>query len=889
MKIDFQKCIKNVWLDVAMVVMCLCISFAYFYEPIAQGLVLGGHDSDAAMLQGREQQEYRNTHGGETTRWTGAMFSGMPTYQMAPSYGATDALGQISRLYGLGQTGVMLYLFAYLLGFYIMMRAFNFKPYLAALGAVVWAFSSYFFIIIAAGHIWKVMTLAYIPPTIAGIVLCLRGKLMWGAAVTALFTAFQILSNHVQMTYYFLFVIGLIAAAYGIQAFRRKGAPDDALGQNTLSPRRWLRAMAVVLVAGMLGVAANLPNLYHTYTYAKHTMRGGSELTAQKTEDNTQANGEETTAGGLNYDYITQWSYGVDETLTLLIPDFKGGGTGQAVTQENVYDEPQSSLYNYMGVVQQTAADFEAGHPGQANPVKTLPGYNKYWGNQPFTVGPVYVGAFVCLLFILGLFIVRGPMKWALAGATILSLLFAWGHNSPWLTHFFVDHLPMYDKFRTVSSALVIAEFTIPLLALLALARVLQMRGDLLRCRRGQIGLGVATALTAGVCLVLWLIPWLVGTPLSADEASTMNYLASVDPDFASEYSSLIAGMRQSVISASAGRSLLVIVICAIPVALVLLVKQIPSWTVCAAVAAGCLVDMWMVNKHYLNTDNFSDPYVRTETLGGKSHADEQILADKSYYRVLDLHVNTFNDNSAGYWHHNIGGYHPAKLRRYQDVISHCLNKEKDRLYGALQIKEGDNIPTVVGGDSICPVLNMLNMKYLILPNEQTGTVAAINPSAGGAGWFVERLDFVKGANAEMAALKRLDTKRAAVADEQFRSQLEGSPLGSGEVTNTSYEANELHYDIRSDKGGLVVFSEIYYPGWTATIDGQPAELGRVNYILRALKVPAGSHKVVMTFKPTSVKATNTIAFVALGLIIVVFVGALVLAIRKSSEKQNKQ
>lgn len=881
MKIDIKKWMERSWLDAAMVVLFVAVSFAYFHEPVAQGLVLGGHDTDAAMLQGREQQEYRNTHDGETTRWTGAMFSGMPTYQIAPSYGATDALAQISRLYGLGQTGAVLYLLAYLLGFYIMMRAFNFKPYLAALGAVVWAFSSYFFIIIAAGHIWKVMTLAYIPPTIAGIVLCLRGKLMWGAAVTALFTAFQVLSNHVQMTYYFLFVMGLIVVAYGIQALRRRGAPDDALGQDTLSPRRLIKATAVVVAAGLLGVAANLPNLYHTYTYAKHTMRGGSELTAGKTEDKTQADGEETAAGGLNYDYITQWSYGVDETMTLLIPDFKGGGTGQAVTQENVYDEPQSSLYNYMGMVQQAAADFEAGHPGQSNPVKTLPGANKYWGNQPFTVGPVYVGAFVCLLFILGLFIVRGPMKWALSGATILSLFFAWGHNSPWLTHFFVDHLPMYDKFRTVSSALVIAEFTMPLLALLALAKVLQMRGDLLRCRRGQIGLGVAATLTAGVCLVLWLLPSLAGTPLSADEASTMNYLASVDPDFASGYGSLIAGIRHGVISASAGRSLLVIVLCAIPVAIALFVRKMPSWTVCAAVAAVCLVEMWMVNKQYLSTDNFSDPYVRTETLGGKSYADEQILADKGYYRVLDLHVNSFNDNSASYWHHNIGGYHAAKLRRYQDVISRCLTREKERLYGALQIKEGDSIPTLAGGDSICPVLNMLNMKYLILPDKQTGTVAAVNPSANGAGWFVERLDFVKGADAEMAALERLDTRHAAVADEQFRSQLEGSPLGSGEVTNTGYEANELHYDIRSDKGGLVVFSEVYYPGWTATIDGQPAELGRVNYILRALKVPAGSHKVVMTFKPTSVKATNTIAFVALGLIVVLFVGALALAVRK--------
>ncbi|MGN1353362.1 MAG: YfhO family protein [Alloprevotella sp.] len=882
MKIDFLKWIKNSWLDAAMVALFMLISFAYFYEPVSQGLVLGGHDTDAGILQGREQQEYRLAHDGETTRWTGAMFSGMPTYQIAPSYDATDALGQISRIYGLGQTGVVLYVLAYLLGFYIMMRAFNFKPYLAALGAVVWAFSSYFFIIIAAGHIWKVMTLAYIPPTIAGIVLCYRGKLVWGAAVTALFTAFQVLSNHVQMTYYFLFVMGLIVVAYGIQALRRKDAPDDALTTNGLSLKRWLKATAVIVVAGMMGVVANLPNLYHTYTYAKHTMRGGSELSAGKAEQTATMGGEEAAAGGLDYDYITQWSYGVDETMTLLIPNFKGGGTGQAVTQENVYDEPQSSLYNYMGMAQQAAAEYEAEHPGGNNPVKTLPGANLYWGNQPFTVGPVYVGAFVCLLFILGLFIVRGPMKWALAGATLISLLFAWGHNNPWLTHFFVDHLPMYNKFRTVSSALVIAEFTMPLLAMLALVKALRMRGELLRSRRGQIGLGVAATLTAGVCMVLWIVPSAAGSVLSADEASTMNYLASVYPDFASEYGSLIEGIRHGVISASAGRSLLVILLCAIPVVVAMFVKKMPSWAVCAGVGVVCLAEMWAVNKQYLNTDNFSDPYVRAETFGAKTYADEQILKDESYYRVLDLHVSSFNDNTASYWHHNIGGYHAAKLQRYQDVIGRCLRKEIGRLGNALQVKEGEEMPMVAGGDSICPVLNMLNMKYLILSNNQTGTMAAVNPAANGAGWFVEKIDFVKGADAEMAALERLDTKHAAVADEQFRTQLDGSPLGAGEVVHTSYEANELHYDIRSDKGGLVVFSEIYYPGWTATIDGQPAELGRVNYVLRALKVPAGNHKVVMTFKPSSVNTTNTIAFVALGLIVALFVGGLGLAIKKS-------
>ena len=871
----FKKYGRSIAMDAAMVVLFLLISFVYFQTPVTQGMELGGHDSDAAMYQGREQADYRASHGGETSRWTNSMFSGMPTYQIAPSYSATQFLAHISDIYNLGTKGALCYVFVFLLGFYVMLRAFNFRPYLAALGAIVWAFSSYFFIIIAAGHIWKVMTLAYIPPTIGGLILCYRGRLLWGGAVTALFTAMQVLSNHVQMTYYFLFVMALIVVAYGIQALRRK---EDGLGEK-LNPQRWLKATGVIIVAGLLGVAANLPNLYHTYDYAKHTMRGGSELTPLSAAKQTTAASEANASkGGLDYDYITQWSYGIDETMTLLIPDFKGGGTKQAITEENVYDEPYSTVYQYSA----QAGRYLSEHPAEAAQVNALPGQNQYWGDQPFTVGPVYVGAFICFLFIFGLFVVRGPLKWALTAATIISLLFAWGHNVPGVTHFLIDHLPMYNKFRTVSSALVIAEFTMPLLGMLALVRCLRHR-DLLTSRRGKIGFGVATVFTVGLCLIFWLAPTAFGSLLSADEMSTMNLLAKAgafDQSFLSDYTAAVNTMRGAVLSASALRSLIVLVVCGAILWLGMRLKQVPAWATCGALALVALFDMWSVNRRYLNDDNFSDPEVRAENMAQKTPADAQILADKDPdYRVLSYIVgNPFSENSTSYWHKNIGGYHAAKLQRYQDLIDRHLQQEYAAFAQALS-QTGD--VSALNLDSLVPVLNMLNAKYFIISKDH----AVMNPAANGHGWFVGKLNFVKGADAEMAGLTNLDTKHAAVADEQFRSQLDGSALSGGSVTLTSYEPNELHYDIQSDKGGVVVFSEVYYPGWTATIDGQEAEVGRVNYVLRALKVPAGKHQVVLAFHPTSVSTTNTIAYVAIIAILALLVAALVFSLKNKKNK----
>lgn len=852
-----QSIFKKIQADLLVVLIFLAVSVAYFISPLSEGLVLGGHDSVAAVGLGQEQKEYRATHGGETTRWSNAIFSGMPTYQTAPTYSATDTVSALSQIYGLG-TGhwfpAISYLFLYLLGFYILLRAFNFKPYLAALGAVLWAFSSYFMIIIAAGHIWKVMTLAFIPPTIGGLILCYRGKYLWGAAVTALFTAFQVMSNHMQMTYYFLFVMLFLVIAYFV----------DAIVRHKLGS--WLKATAVLAVAGVLGVAANLPNIYHTYEYAKESMRGKAELTPQPAAKGETAQKQ---TDGLDRDYITMWSYGIDETLTLLVPDYKGGGSQSILDRDGVEDLPgYDDFYQCAG---QTQAAMQ-----QANIQAYPPGVQLYWGDQPFTVGPVYIGAFVCFLFILGLFYVKGPVKWGLLAATLLSLLFAWGKNIG-VTDFFIDHLPMYAKFRTVSSALVIAEFTMPLLAVLCLYEISRnkqlfnltsWKGAPL-CKR--IGLPVASVLTLGLSLLLWVAPGVAGDCISTADMQTFDMMrqAGFPADLIGRYMAAITSMHHAILSADALRSACIIVL-GMLVLWAYATDKLKGWMCCSLLALICLADLWQIDKRYLNDDSFTDETTQSEGFA-KSPADARILQDKSYYRVLNLSTggSPFNEttNATSYYHHSIGGYHAAKLHRYQDLIDRQLNAEIQHLADAINNAEGDM--TRVPGDSVAAVLNMLNTKYIMFGKQANQVIE--NPYANGNGWFVRQLNFVKNADAEMAALGKLDTKHVAVADEKFRSTLEGTALDSGSVSLQQYAPNDLKYTVESAKGGLVVFSEIYYPGWTVTIDGKPAELGRVNYVLRALKVPAGKHEVQMTFRPASITITNTIAYVALLLVVALF------------------
>ena len=819
-----KKCLP----DVIVVALFAVLAFAYFYPADIEGRILYRHDSAAGKGMGQEISEYRQQTG-ETSRWTNSLFGGMPTYQIAPAYNSGKVLDQVANAYHLWLPDYVWYLFAYLLGFYILLRAFDFRQCLAALGAIVWAFSTYFLIIIAAGHYWKVMALAYLPPMIAGMVLAYKGKYLWAFVVTAIFAALEVQANHVQMTYYFLFPIAFIVIAYLVDAIRDKRLAHFA------------KATATCAAAALVGVSLNLSNLYHTWEYSKESMRGKSELVKKNSANQTNS--------GLDRDYITQWSYGVDETLTLLIPNAKGGASVPMVMSETAMEHADN---NYLPLYQQIG---------------------QYWGEQPGTSGPVYVGAFVMFLFVLGLFIVKGPLKWALLAATILSVLLSWGRNFMPFTDFFIDYVPMYAKFRTVASILVIAEFTIPLLAMLALKQIAERR-ELLTEKIKFVY--VSLALTAGPCLLFLFFPGMFDYVSSSE----MHALSQFPADQLQPLLHNLTEMREAVFTADCRRSLFIIII-GVFVLLLFKAGKLKTAPMAAILFVLCLGDLWIVNKRYLNDDMFVDKTQRDQPMP-KSAAVDQILHDTSLdYRVLNLATNTFNENETSYYLKSIGGYHPAKLRRYQELIDAYISPEMQRLYPAIAESQGDM--TQVKGDSIFPVLNMLNTKYFILPLEGGQTVPVQNPYAYGNAWIIDKVTYVDNANAELARVGKIDLRHEAVADKRFKAVLGDSKKQDGEsiVKLTSYAPNRLTYDVSTTKGGVIVFAENYYPGWTALVDGKEVEIGRVNYVVRAISVTAGRHKVELSFFPKTVNTTEYIAYAAYVVILLAILLLVFLYFRK--------
>ena len=814
-----MKALKEYLPDLLVVIIFAVISFVYFFPADVDGRILYRHDASAGRGAGQETAEYHERTG-KVSRWTNATFSGMPTYQTAPSYKSVSVLNQAVKAYHLWLPENVWYVFAYLLGFYILLRAYDFRRALAVLGSIIWAFSSYFFIIIAAGHIWKVMALAYLPPLIAGIVLSYRGKYLWGFIVTAIFAAFEVDANHVQMTYYYLFIILFMIIAYLVDAVRKK------------TMKQFMKATAVCAAGALIGVLMNISNLYHTWQYAQESMRGKSELVKKNAANQTNS--------GLDRDYITQWSYGVDETWTLLVPNTKGGASVPlaANTEAMKIADP-----NFMQIYQQLG---------------------QYWGEQPGTSGPVYVGAFVLMLFVLGLFIVKGPTKWALLAATVLSVLLSWGRNFMPFTNFFLDYIPMYSKFRTVASILVIAEFTIPLLAMMTLKKIVD-EPDILTKKIKYVY--ISFGLTAGIALLFALMPTLFFSDFIS--SSEMQALKSIPAEYLTPLLSNLRSIRESIFTADCWRSFWIIVIGTLCLFLYKM-KKLRVEFMMIAITVLCLADMWQVNKRYLNDGMFVEKSVR-EQAQPMTQTDRQILQDKALdYRVLNFASNTFNENETSFYHKSIGGYHAAKLRRYQELIDAYISPEMQKTMPAIAQAGGDM--TKVNGNSIFPVLNMLNAKYFIVPLQSNQTVAIQNPYVYGNAWFVDKITYVKNANEELDGLGKLDLRHEAIADARFRSQLGESKAqdSTSIVKITAYEPNQLTYDVRSVTGGIVVFSEIFYPEWTATVDGKAVELGRVNYVLRALNVDKGHHTVVLTFDPKSVKQTETVAYLSYGVLLLV-------------------
>ena len=640
------------------VIVFAAISWIYFYPNDVNGDVLQQNDVMQGVANGQEIKDFQQQTG-EKSWWTDALFGGMPTFQIAPSYEGTNMLNPASALYRLYFPTPVSWIFLLLLGFFLLMLAFKVKWYYAVLGAIGYAFSSYFFILMGAGHIWKLMVLAYIPPTIAGIVWCYRGKYLGGMAVAAFFAALQLASNHVQMTYYSMFIIVALVIAFLVKAIIDKKVA------------RWCIATACLAVAAGLALAANSPNLYLTYKYSKETMRGGHSELTPKGEDAATA---KPTKDGLDKDYITQWSYGKDETFTLLIPNCKGGAT--------IKPEHGDNTMLTLGATKTAEKMVNSGEMNQQD-YQILGQFPQYFGDQPMTNGPVYVGALIFALFLLGCFIVKGPTKWALLIVTIISILLSWGHNMMWLTDWMIDHFPMYNKFRTVASILVIAEVAMPVLAVLGLRELFKDEDG---WRKHKVALLASFGISAAICLIAAIFPGIFGH-FSAQEHEQL--VASGQIQQYPSVDAAIAAVRGAMVSGDAWRSLIIILL-GFGVIFAYLKGKLNELAATLIVAGIVLVDMYAVNKRYIDSDSFTSRYDVGEQQFTPRPADNQILMDKDMnYRVMDM--QHFGEAMPSYFHKSVGGYHAAKLSRYNDLINNQI------------------------ANNNMSVLNMLNTRYFML------------------------------------------------------------------------------------------------------------------------------------------------------------------------------
>lgn len=783
---------KDILPYIIIVILFMAVAAAYCY-PVLEGKVIGNADGVNGTAAVQECRDYRLNEGGNSW-WTGALFSGMPNYQIGGAhYLSENILSPFYNFFHWGHSNQIMTILFYLLAFFVLLRTFGVGKWMAAAGAFAIAFSSYFLIIIGANHGGKTSSLAWMTLVMAGMLLIYKRKYGWGSALVMFFTAMG-LTPHPQMAYYICLMIGVVWCAELYIHIKEKRM------------KQWLLATAIFFASFAIGVGVTSANTFANREYMTQTMRGGHSDLKQGEA------GAAGSAGGLDIDYATQWSYGIDETLTFLVPDYMGGSSSYELGRD-------SKLYKSLtakGVPAQSALSFCSGAP-------------MYWGDQPFTSGPVYLGAIVCLLFILGLFIVKGPYKWALLAATIFSVLLSWGYHFMPFTKLFFNWFPLYDKFRTVSSILVVAEITIPVLGFLAVKEIAE--GGVTR-KEALRGLAWSAGITGGICLVLALF----GKGLLPFVGSGDGYLAQQLPEWIMP---MIVDQRAALLTADAWRSLLFIALGAAVVWLMVSGKLKQGW---AALALGVLIviDLWVVDQRFFNADYFQSPAAFNNNFAEQPW-EKAILADKDpHFRVYNIASgNPFNENRTSYRLKSVGGYSAAKLRRYQDLIDEHLSQMHR------------------------PVLDMLNTKYFVV--EQDGaTVPMLNEDALGNAWFVDSLCAVKGADAECAALMEVNLANTAVVDtDAFGSYTDGfRPAGEGaEVRLTTYKPDILEYECNSPSGGTIVFSEIYYPfGWKASIDGGASEHFRANYTLRAMNVPAGRHKIRFEFRPDSVRRGDTLS-----------------------------
>ena len=798
------------------ILLFIILPFVYF-SPVIEGKVMIGHDTHSYMAMAKETNDYYEKTG-EQQFWTNTMFGGMPTYliQTYQGKGLMIYLHNVLTVFPRPAS----FLFLYLICGFLLLIAFRINPWLSIAGSILFAFASYNFIIVAAGHTSKAVVIAYIMPLIGSVVLAYRGQRLVGALMLALSLGLAILVNHLQILYYALFILILYFISELVFAIKEKKMPD------------FLKTTGVLFFAALIAIGANAASLLTTYEYSKYTMRGKSNSLTIDVQNSQE---------GLSTDYITQWSYGLDETLTLLIPNFKGGASGGALDMNSHTARELKSL----GVPQHRIEEF----------IQQLP---LYWGTQPFTSGPVYVGAIVCLLFVFGLFVVNGRYKWWLLAVTILSILLAWGRNFMPFTEFFINHVPMYNKFRTVSMTLVMAGISMPLLGILALKNVFD--GSVSK-EKLMNSLYYSTGIVGGICLLFWLIPSLAG-----------NFVSASDAQFAGDVEFLKSTLpldRKAMLSSDAFRSLRLVLSAALVLYFTIRGMLKPAYSI-AILGVLFIMDLYPINKRYLNDDHFQENIIMSQPYRA-SVADKAILQDKTLnYRVLNLTVNIFNDASPSYFHKNIGGYHAAKMRRYQELINIHLDREINDLISVLrQIRTEEELFDQL---SKSPVLNMLNMRYVIInPNGEP----IINPFANGNAWLVEKIHFAENADEEMLMLREIDTKREMVVDKEFIRDIPHTiiPDSTASIELISYKPMELKYRFQSTTDQMAVFSEIYYDkGWNAYINGEKVPHIRANYLLRAMPLKAGNYEIEFRFEPQMVRIGDTLAIIS-SIIIVLLAG----------------
>ncbi|MDO5394773.1 MAG: YfhO family protein [Bacteroidales bacterium] len=877
-KDKFLQWLRNpqVWgFFLSMAVMAI-ISVAFFSPNNFNGDSLSQHDMQQGTANGEEARAYVEQTG-DKALWTNSLFSGMPTFQIAPEYPSNSLFTWLGKVYGLGLPAPSNLLFMMMMGMLIMCYCLKMRWWYALIAAVGWGLSSYFVILIGAGHIWKFLALTYVPPTIGAVIMAYRGRWLAGSSLLALFAMLELNANHPQITYYSLFIIITLAVAFLVHAILNRGI------------KGWLTASAACLVGGLLAVGANAPSLYNTYEYSKETKRAGSELTQTVGEAEASVqDSEERPTGGLPKEEIGGWSNTPSETFALLVPNLKGGAT--------IRPEKGQNEYLVLGDIASDEALSNDEYGLTAN-------FPQYFGGKGLTNGPFYLGALMVALFLLGAFIVKGPVKWAFVIVTLFSILLAMGNHFEALTDFMIYNVPMYNKFRAAETALVIAALCVPALGALGLQKLFNTPGAI---KKYPLELSLALGIPMLIAILAWIAPAIYGNPFSAEELTMIEtfkaQVTASQPEnlpILMESLDTVRDVRLGMVSADGFRSVMVLLFGG-GFVIMGAIRQKYAWLGALGVGTVVLVDLYSVDKRYVSEDSFlpADSYEHADPLAADDF-DKAILEDKGYYRVDDL--TAFGDARRSFRHHMVGGYHAAKLNRYNDLITRRMAavnqfgyvpEVRDSLARAGYPQEYQQFFDELLADY--HVLDMLNTKYIINHPRQEGGMPELvrNEHALGAAWLVDSVGYVDNADAEMDALATIDPSAYAVADKRFRNALgEGVPsLVAGDtIIMTEYTPNRLTYSTDTRNDAIAVFSEIWFPwGWKATVDGKPAQLARVNYVLRAMRLPAGKHTVVMTFDPDSLHVSGSVAYACVTIIYLLVTLALFSAVTGFGGKGKK-